>query len=279
MRIGSKLCHLAPRVSGANVFAITRQLLIVTLKYGKLAQPVAASTVLFKDGFQEYEIGVDPLLHPNERELKRIISHIKPILGQDRIEDIYLFEHMQLVHKEKVMIACEDANEQTKLFTPEDLAAMIIKGLCTAVVDYIFQTPAVLSLSNQNVSRDIIAKGLTRAVFGVPATATEKFKESLRKAALLAGMEETYFMVESTAAALSYGLILSGEKRVLTFDMGGGTADVTILDISTRSIEVLWTCGNDHLGGRMIDNLLFHWVLTKKLLPQGNSIPLSARLA
>lgn len=56
---------------------------------------------------------------------------------------------------------------------------------------------------------------------------------------------------------------------MLVFDMGGGTTDVTILKIQNQQYDVLRTAGVGHLGGRMIDNLLFNWVLTNKLLPQG----------
>ncbi len=67
-------------------------------------------------------------------------------------------------------------------------------------------------------------------------------------------------MVESTAAAMAYGLLVAGEKTVLIYDMGGGTTDLTILYINNGRYEIRYTYGNSQLGGNDVDQLLVEYV-------------------
>ena len=83
-------------------------------------------------------------------------------------------------------------------------------------------------------------------------------------AAEIAGFEYINFMVESTAAAMGYGLFVVGSKCVLVFDIGGGTTDLTILKISSEGkFEVELTAGFTDLGGKRIDNMLYDFVIRK----------------
>ena len=72
-------------------------------------------------------------------------------------------------------------------------------------------------------------------------------------------------MVESTAAAMAYGLLVAGEKTVLIFDMGGGTLDLTIIHICDGKFEVMAVAGHSSCGGRIIDDLLFDYIIGYKL--------------
>ena len=70
-------------------------------------------------------------------------------------------------------------------------------------------------------------------------------------------------MIESTAAAMAYGLLVAGKKRVLVFDMGGGTTDLTVIDICDGTFKVEATVGNNHLGGQNMDSCLLDLIVTK----------------
>ena len=83
---------------------------------------------------------------------------------------------------------------------------------------------------------------LNTVVIGVPVNASERKKESIKRAAHLAGFNNVHMLIESTAAAVSYGLLVAGSKTVLIFDIGGGTTDITIMKIqegSTYDIEAV----------------------------------------
>lgn len=74
---------------------------------------------------------------------------------------------------------------------------------------------------------------------------------------------QVHFMIESTAAAMAYGLLVAGTKNVLVFDMGGGTLDITILHIDNGSYQVLFTGGHSQLGGQDLDQALLTLVQEK----------------
>jgi molecular chaperone DnaK (HSP70) len=98
---------------------------------------------------------------------------------------------------------------------------------------------------------------VNQVVIGVPAHFPERKRETLRRSAGLSGFQSVYFMVESTAAAMAYGLLVAGQKYVLIFDMGGGTTDLTVLHLSENGkYEVKFTAGQSRLGGNDIDAIL-----------------------
>ena len=112
-------------------------------------------------------------------------------------------------------------------------------------------------------SGDYLGKEVKKAVITVPAHFNNEQREATKKAAENAGLEVIRIINEPTAAAIAYGYIHKSnqERKVLIFDLGGGTFDVSIVNIKGNEFTVLSSCGNDHLGGEDFTN-----ELTKKLL-------------
>ncbi|CAG9462079.1 unnamed protein product [Pedinophyceae sp. YPF-701] len=115
------------------------------------------------------------------------------------------------------------------------------------------------------------AKGFrpTKAVIGVPAYFTEEAREATEQAGLLAGLEVVRLVHEPVAAALAYGLDLKEDQTVMVFDLGGGTYDISVLEVGNGVIEVLATGGDAHLGGDDWDAALAQWISRNELKPRG----------
>ncbi|MGQ0507362.1 MAG: Hsp70 family protein, partial [Myxococcaceae bacterium] len=119
-----------------------------------------------------------------------------------------------------------------------------------------------------------------RAVITVPAYYSEPQREAVRKAGAMAGLRVERILNEPTAAALAYGLNRELKKRVLVYDLGGGTFDATLLRIDKNVFEVLATAGDVFLGGLDFDNQLVDFLLqrfqeTEKIAFSGDSVALS----
>lgn len=102
---------------------------------------------------------------------------------------------------------------------------------------------------------------VTEAVITVPAYFNDSQRQATRTAAKIAGLEVRRMINEPTAAALAYGLDKTGDKTVLVYDLGGGTFDVSLLEIGDGVIEVLSTSGDTHLGGDDFDHVLVDWLI------------------
>lgn len=98
------------------------------------------------------------------------------------------------------------------------------------------------------------------AVITVPAYFTDAQRQATKDAGEIAGLEVKRIINEPTAAALAYGLDKQKEEKVLVFDLGGGTFDVSILEIGDGVVEVLSTSGNNHLGGDDFDKKIMDWL-------------------
>jgi molecular chaperone DnaK len=131
---------------------------------------------------------------------------------------------------------------QGKLYTPEELSAMILRKL----VD--------------DASKKLGEK-ITKAVITVPAYFNNAQREATTNAGKIAGLEVLRIVNEPTAAALAYGLEKKGKETVLVFDLGGGTFDVTVLDIDEGVFEVRSTAGDTHLGGSDFDQAVVSWLI------------------
>ena len=134
-------------------------------------------------------------------------------------------------------------NEEKKYY-PEEVSSMILKYI-------------------KKYSGDYLGKEVKKAVITVPAHFNNEQREATKKAAENAGLEVIRIINEPTAAAIAYGYENQSdeERKVLIFDLGGGTFDVSIVNIKGNEFTVLSSCGNDHLGGEDFTN-----ELTKKLL-------------
>ena len=94
-----------------------------------------------------------------------------------------------------------------------------------------------------------LGEEIKEAVITVPAYVTDSQRQATKDAGAIAGLDVKRIINEPTAAALAYGLEKKKEEKVLVFDLGGGTFDVSVLEIADGVIEVIATAGNNHLGG------------------------------
>ncbi len=132
-----------------------------------------------------------------------------------------------------------------KAFTPEEISAMILQKLKTDAEKYTGST-------------------ITQAVITVPAYFNDSQRQATKDAGKIAGLEVLRIVNEPTAAALAYGIDKAGkDEKVLIFDLGGGTFDVSILELSDGVFEVLSTNGDNHLGGDDWDQIVINWLADK----------------
>ncbi len=132
---------------------------------------------------------------------------------------------------------------------------------------------AQVLLKMKETAEAYVGQKITEAVITVPAYFNDSQRQSTKDAGKIAGLEVKRIINEPTAAALAYGLDKQHEKKIAVFDLGGGTFDVSILEIGDGVFEVLSTNGDTHLGGDDFDNVILHWMLDE--FKKDNGIDLS----
>src|SRR4029453_18364179 len=106
-------------------------------------------------------------------------------------------------------------------------------------------------------------RGRSSAVITVPAYFNDSQRQATKDAGRIAGLEVKRIINEPTAAALAYGLDKTKEQLIAVFDMGGGTFDISVLEVGDKVVEVVSTNGDTHLGGDDIDNRLMDWLVSE----------------
>lgn len=146
-----------------------------------------------------------------------------------------------------IKIKCSALNKD---FSPEEISAQVIRKLIKDAKEYLGQD-------------------VTKAVITVPAYFNDAQRQATVDAGKIAGIEVLRIINEPTAASLAYGLDKKQNENVLVFDLGGGTFDVSILEVGDGIFEVLSTAGDTNLGGNDFDNALVDWLVNEFQAKEG----------
>jgi len=138
---------------------------------------------------------------------------------------------------EDYKVAIDDKN-----YSPQQISAMVLQKLKADAESY-------------------LGESVTEAVITVPAYFNDSQRQATKDAGKIAGLEVKRIINEPTAAALAYGLDNEHEQKIMVYDLGGGTFDVSIIEIGDGIIEVLSTNGDTHLGGDDFDNVITKWMI------------------
>jgi molecular chaperone DnaK len=132
-------------------------------------------------------------------------------------------------------------NIDAKSYSPQEISAMILQKLAADASAY-------------------LGEKVTQAVITVPAYFTDSQRQATKDAGKIAGLEVLRIINEPTAAALAYGVDKEHDQKIMVYDLGGGTFDVSILEIGDGVLEVLATAGNNRLGGDDFDERVMNWM-------------------
>jgi molecular chaperone DnaK len=177
------------------------------------------------------------------------VYSIKRFMGRRYNE---VSEEISMVPYKVVKGAKDDARleVQGKQYSPPEISALVLQKLKEAAEDY-------------------LGEKVTEAVITVPAYFNDSQRQATKDAGRIAGLEVKRIINEPTAAALAYGLDKKKDQMIAVFDFGGGTFDISVLEIGENIVEVKSTNGDTHLGGDNIDQVLIKWIVEEFKKDQG----------
>lgn len=196
--------------------------------------------------------GGESVIIPNEsgsRTTPSVVAFTKTgerLIGQTAKRQAVVNPNRTISSIKRHMGSDYHVNIDGKSYSPQEISAMILQQLKNDACDY-------------------LGEEVTDAVITVPAYFTDAQRQATKDAGTIAGLNVQRIINEPTAAALAYGIDREEPQKIMVFDLGGGTFDVSILDINSGVIEVLATAGNNHLGGDDFDQALVdHFVADLK---------------
>jgi molecular chaperone DnaK len=180
---------------------------------------------------------------------KNTIFSIKRFMGRrmNEIQEEIKKVPYKVVEGQNGLVAVEISG---KRYSPPEISAMILQKMKQTAEDYLGQT-------------------VDRAVITVPAYFNDAQRQATKDAGKIAGLEVLRIINEPTAAALAYGLDKKKEEKVAVFDLGGGTYDISVLELAEGVFEVKSTNGDTHLGGDDFDQRLIDWLVAEFKKDQG----------
>ena len=194
--------------------------------------------------------GNDPIVIPNPegaRTTPSVIAFTKTgerMVGQVAKRQAITNPDRTIISIKREMGSAYKKEIDGKNYTPQEFSAMVLQKLKADAEAYL-GTP------------------VTQAVITVPAYFTDAQRQATKDAGKIAGLEVLRIINEPTAAALAYGMDKEADQKILVFDLGGGTFDVSVLEISDGVFEVLATKGNNRLGGDDFDQRIIDWMVNK----------------
>src|ERR1700737_1551632 len=177
------------------------------------------------------------------------VFSIKRFMGR-KFEEVS--EEMKMVPYKVVRASNGDVRVEVdgKLYSPPEISAMILQKLKQAAEDY-------------------LGEKVDRAVITVPAYFNDSQRQATKDAGEIAGLKVERLVNEPTAAALAYGLDKKKDETIAVYDFGGGTFDISVLEVGEGVVEVKSTNGDTHLGGDNIDQRVIDWILAEFKKDQG----------
>ncbi len=191
--------------------------------------------------------GGEPVVIPNAegaRTTPSVVAFTKEgerLVGQIAKRQAVTNPERTVISIKREMGTGHKVNIDGKTYTPQEISAMILQKLKTDAEAYLGET-------------------VTQAVITVPAYFSDSQRQATKDAGRIAGLEVLRIINEPTAASLAYGLDKEGTQKILVYDLGGGTFDVSLLEIGDGVFEVLATNGNNRLGGDDFDNRIIDWI-------------------
>ena len=175
--------------------------------------------------------------------VKRFIGRKKEEVNQEVSQSSYSIN----TNNDSIKIQCPALDKE---FAPEEISAQVLRKLVEDASKYLGQP-------------------VTKAVITVPAYFNDSQRQATKDAGKIAGLEVLRIINEPTAASLSYGLDKQDNETILVFDLGGGTFDVSILEVGDGVFEVLSTSGDTHLGGDDFDRKIVDWLIAEFMQVEG----------